>query len=83
MSTAISSLVQLADAGDNALVGGKALNLGELIRAGFRVPGGFVVSTAAYKAMRGGGDGVPPLRSAGWLRCWTLGVISGFVCEPF
>src|SRR4051812_43558216 len=31
-----------------ASVGGKALNLGELIRAGFPVPGGFCVTTAAY-----------------------------------
>ena len=31
------------------LVGGKAANLGELIRAGFPVPDGFCVSTAAYE----------------------------------
>ncbi|MBF6614311.1 MAG: phosphoenolpyruvate synthase [Chloroflexi bacterium] len=31
------------------LVGGKAANLGELIRAGFSVPGGFCVTTAAYE----------------------------------
>lgn len=31
-----------------ALVGGKAANLGELIRAGFPVPEGFCVTTAAY-----------------------------------
>lgn len=30
------------------LVGGKAANLGELIRAGFPVPAGFCVTTAAY-----------------------------------
>ncbi|HCF85162.1 MAG TPA: phosphoenolpyruvate synthase, partial [Ktedonobacter sp.] len=30
------------------LVGGKAANLGELIRAGFSVPPGFCVTTAAY-----------------------------------
>ena len=30
------------------IVGGKAANLGELIRAGFRVPDGFCVTTAAY-----------------------------------
>src|SRR5918995_755617 len=33
---------------DIALVGGKGANLGELSRAGFPVPPGFVVSTAAY-----------------------------------
>ncbi len=31
-----------------SLVGGKAANLGELIRAGFSVPGGFCVTTIAY-----------------------------------
>jgi pyruvate,water dikinase len=31
------------------LVGGKAANLGELIRAGFQVPEGFCVTTAAYE----------------------------------
>ncbi|MGK2958146.1 MAG: phosphoenolpyruvate synthase [Acidimicrobiales bacterium] len=33
---------------DVALVGGKGANLGELVRAGFPVPGGFVVSAPAY-----------------------------------
>jgi len=32
------------------LVGGKALRLGELYRAGLRVPAGFVITTAAYRA---------------------------------
>jgi rifampicin phosphotransferase len=32
-----------------AVVGGKAANLGELIRAGFSVPPGFCVTTAAYQ----------------------------------
>jgi rifampicin phosphotransferase len=31
-----------------ALVGGKAAQLGELIRAGFAVPDGFCITTAAY-----------------------------------
>jgi pyruvate,water dikinase len=35
-------------ASDIEQVGGKAANLGELIRAGFRVPDGFVLTTAAY-----------------------------------
>lgn len=34
--------------GDLALAGGKGANLGELLRAGFPVPPGFVVTTAAY-----------------------------------
>jgi rifampicin phosphotransferase len=34
------------------LVGGKAANLGELIHAGFSVPDGFCVTTAAYELVR-------------------------------
>src|SRR3712207_4591380 len=34
--------------GDLALAGGKAANLGELVRSGFPVPDAVVVSTAAY-----------------------------------
>ena len=33
---------------DLAVAGGKGANLGELVRAGFPVPAGFVVTTAAY-----------------------------------
>ena len=33
---------------DVALAGGKGANLGELIRAGFDIPPGFVITTAAY-----------------------------------
>ena len=33
---------------DLALAGGKGANLGELVRAGFAVPDGFVITTAAY-----------------------------------
>ena len=36
------------DASMLTLVGGKAANLGELIRAGFPVPPGFCVTTTAY-----------------------------------
>ncbi len=39
-------IVDLRAAGDVALCGGKAARLGELLRAGFDVPGGFVVTTA-------------------------------------
>jgi pyruvate,water dikinase len=37
-------------AGDVAIVGGKAANLGELTRAGLPVPAGFCVTAAAYRA---------------------------------
>lgn len=45
-------VVSLSEVGldDVQFVGGKAANLGELIRAGYRVPGGFVVTTDAYAA---------------------------------
>src|SRR5437667_93391 len=33
-----------------ATVGGKGANLSQLVRAGFPVPAGFLVSTAAYRA---------------------------------
>ncbi len=39
----------LIDCRDTALVGGKGASLGKLIRAGFQVPGGFVVNTHAYR----------------------------------
>lgn len=37
---------------DTALAGGKGANLGELMRAGFPVPPGFVITSAAYAAVR-------------------------------
>ncbi|MDQ0756217.1 PEP/pyruvate-binding domain-containing protein [Arthrobacter sp. B3I4] len=36
---------------DTAAAGGKGANLGELARAGFPVPAGFIITTAAYHAM--------------------------------
>ena len=43
-------VMPLSDLGrdDITLAGGKGANLGELVRAGLPVPGGFVVTTAAY-----------------------------------
>src|SRR6478736_4187634 len=45
-------VVRLADirASDTESAGGKGANLGELIAAGFPVPDGFVLTTAAYQA---------------------------------
>ena len=51
MTTAVAASVRgLADvkAADAAAVGGKAANLGELIRAGFAVPPGFVLPGSVY-----------------------------------
>jgi pyruvate,water dikinase len=36
------------DRGDLELAGGKGANLGELLRAGFHVPPGYIITTAAY-----------------------------------
>ncbi len=61
-------IVPLAGVGraDLAAVGGKAANLGELVRAGFGVPPGFVVTTDAYKdfvSRHGIADDITRLRS--------------------
>jgi pyruvate,water dikinase len=45
---------------DVAVAGGKAVNLGKLMRAGFPVPGGFVVTTRAYAAAREATGGEVP-----------------------
>lgn len=45
-------ILTLRECNDVSLVGGKAVNLGELMRAGFNVPDGFVVTTCAYQAAR-------------------------------
>jgi len=46
---------KLMDCRDGAEAGGKAVNLGRMIRAGFNVPGGFVVTAGCYAAGCGGG----------------------------
>ncbi len=43
----------LGECRDTSLVGGKAANLGRLMRAGFPVPDGFVVTTRAYRLAQG------------------------------
>lgn len=44
-------VVDLSGASDVAAVGGKAYSLGRMIRNGFRVPEGFLVTTHAFQAM--------------------------------
>ena len=44
-----------------SLVGGKGANLGELTRAGFPVPAGFCVTTAAYDLVSGDANLEPVL----------------------
>ena len=51
--TGTSVFIQsLFDCRDTSLVGGKAANLGRLLRTGFSVPEGFVVTTHAYRSAR-------------------------------
>ena len=47
---ALPHLVWFKDVGkdDGGLVGGKGANLGEMVKAGFPVPNGFIVTSAAY-----------------------------------
>src|ERR1043166_8006458 len=52
MSDAGPLVQDLVECRDKALVGGKAVNLGTLIRAGFPVPGGVVIPTEAYRRAR-------------------------------
>ncbi len=56
-----AAVVGLAEveAGWIALVGGKAAGLGELIRAGERVPEGFCITTAAHEAVRASSGVIP------------------------
>ena len=65
MDGAAPLTVDLVDAerGAGVLVGGKAANLGELARAGFPVPNGFVLTTHAY-ALAAEAAGVDPARPA-------------------
>jgi pyruvate, water dikinase len=53
--TSDQPVVRFADIGrdDVAVAGGKGASLGELLRAGIRVPDGFVVTTAAFRAAMG------------------------------
>ncbi len=60
MTALQTSVLDLADARELSFAGGKAVNLAELIRAGFAVPDGFCVGTPAYAqaAATAGLDGV-------------------------
>jgi pyruvate,water dikinase len=65
---------------DVAIAGGKGANLGELVRAGFPVPSGFVISTAAY-ARTAGGLGIPALVAAGDIASIRRALASAVVPE--
>lgn len=66
MTVAPALVVPLAQCSAAGLVdyGGKGANLGELVHAGFPVPDGYVVTTAAYDAVIEGRD-LPALLGAG------------------
>jgi pyruvate,water dikinase len=59
-------------AADLPSVGGKAVNLGELIFAGLPVPGGFCVTTAAYARAATDVDTADPVRARELLRSAPL-----------
>jgi len=48
LHTSLVALLSFFTRGSIAFAGGKSANRGELIRAGFQVPPGFVITTAAY-----------------------------------
>ena len=52
MSSSTPLLQDIAECADKLLVGMKAVNLGRLLRGGFPVPGGFVVTTEGYRQGR-------------------------------
>jgi phosphoenolpyruvate synthase/pyruvate phosphate dikinase len=49
MIKTITLVQSLMECRDKALAGGKAVNLGILLRAQFNVPDGFCVTTDAYR----------------------------------
>lgn len=62
MNVAMQFTTSLSECRDTGLAGGKAASLGDLIRAGFPVPTGFVIDTRAYRLAHTSGDqrdGVP------------------------
>ena len=77
MNTPAPYILPLADCRDPAAVGGKAINLSRLINAGFPVPGGFAITTTAYRAAEGAAELPSDVRDAilaayrVWARRWS------------
>src|SRR5262245_28039086 len=67
-------------AADVAVAGGKGANLGELARAGFPVPDGFVLTTAAY-AVAAQAAGVDPRDPAGAAERLRTAPILGVIAD--
>jgi phosphohistidine swiveling domain-containing protein/uncharacterized membrane protein (DUF106 family) len=59
---------ELSECSNTLLAGGKAANLGRLLRAGFAVPDGFVVTTRAYDCARTPGAAPMPAEVAEEIR---------------
>ena len=55
-----------ASLAERARVGTKSANLGELMRVGFEVPDGFVLTTEAFQRFAYGNDKAPDVASAGF-----------------
>ena len=55
LMTSVQPVLRFAGVGrdDVLTAGGKGASLGELLRAGIRVPDGFVVTTAAFREAMG------------------------------
>ena len=53
MTRASTFIQDLSECRDSSEVGGKGASLGRLVRAGFPVPGGFVISTHAFEDAKG------------------------------
>lgn len=68
MNDALVVPLSSLSAGDLEVAGGKGANLGELRRAGFTVPDGFVLTTAAYELVADPTDASDPARARARLR---------------
>lgn len=95
MDPGVGWVIPLAEAVacDERFVGGKAAKLAELAQAGFRVPPGFCITTAAYESFLGEGDlvrtvrmelGRKPFESMRWEEVWdaALRIRSAFLSTP-
>jgi phosphohistidine swiveling domain-containing protein len=95
VDTGIDWVIPLAQAADwdERLIGGKAAKLAQLARAGFRVPGGFFITTHAYEHFVGGNDldrlirielSRKPFASMRWEEIWdvALRIRSAFLAAP-
>jgi phosphohistidine swiveling domain-containing protein len=88
-------VVPLAEAArcDEGIIGGKAAKLAQLAEAGFRVPGGFSITTHAYESFVQGQNlsrlirmelGRKPFESMRWEEVWdtALRIRSAFLSTP-